>query len=61
MTLREPYQLLQVQLPEGATLYPEISAGKQRFSLRFVELGLLDERGKQSAENVSFHLKLCAF
>lgn len=61
LSLREPYQLLQIQMPDNADLYPEISAGKQRFSLRFVELGLLGERGKQAAGNVAFQLKLCTF
>lgn len=61
LSLNQPYQMLQILLPDGAALYPEISAGKQRFSLRFVELGSFDERGKQAAENVSFQLKLCAF
>lgn len=61
LSLRTPYQMLQVLLPEDARMYPEISAGKQRFSLRFVEIGLLDDRGKQAADNVSFRLKLCVF
>lgn len=55
------YQLLQIILPDGSPLYPEISAGKQRFSLRFVEADMLSERGKQVRDTVSFNLKLCAF
>lgn len=61
LSLQTPHQLLQVLLPDDARLYPEISAGKQRFSLRFVDVDLLNDRGKQAAENVSFRLKLCAF
>ncbi|MEZ5534727.1 MAG: cell division protein ZapD [Thiolinea sp.] len=61
LSLRESYHLLQIELPDDAGVYPEISAGKQRFSLRFVELSSLDERGKQAAGDVSFRLKLCAF
>ncbi|MEZ5449320.1 MAG: cell division protein ZapD [Thiolinea sp.] len=55
------YQMLQIELPEGAGFYPEISAGKLRFSLRFVETDGLVERGKQVQDNVSFRLKLCSF
>lgn len=55
------YQMLQIELNEPRNVYPEISAGKQRFSLRFVELDLLSERGKQWQDNVDFRLKLCAF
>lgn len=61
LSLKAPYQLLQVILPDNARLYPEISAGKQRFSLRFVEMDLLADRGKQAADNIPFRLKLCAF
>nr|CAA6803926.1 MAG: FIG002842: hypothetical protein [uncultured Thiotrichaceae bacterium] len=61
LSLRAPYQLLQVELPSGMNLYPEISAGKQRFSLRFVEVDLLADRGKQVDDDVPFRLKLCAF
>lgn len=55
------YQMLQVVLPDQSTLYPEISAGKQRFSLRFVEVLLFEERGKQVRDDVPFTLKLCSF
>lgn len=55
------YQMLQVILPAGFKLYPEISAGKLRFSLRFVEVNLFSERGKQVRDAVPFTLKLCTF
>ncbi|MEZ5450832.1 MAG: cell division protein ZapD [Thiolinea sp.] len=59
--LSKTYQMLQIELPEGRNIYPEISAGKQRFSLRFVEVDMLSERGKQLHDSVSFRLKLCSF
>lgn len=55
------YQLIQIELAEPRAIYPEISAGKQRFSLRFVEADDLAERGKQVSDNVPFRLKLCSF
>jgi cell division protein ZapD len=59
--LTKAYQLLQLELPANKNFYPEISSGKQRFSLRFVEVDMLSERGKQLPEDVTFRLKLCAF
>ncbi|KAG1707527.1 Dephospho-CoA kinase [Nymphon striatum] len=53
------YQLLQIELPQGATYYPEISAGKQRFSVRFVDSSVLEEKGKQILNDVEFKLRLC--
>lgn len=53
------YQLLQIELPQGAEFYPEISAGKQRFSVRFVDCSQLEEKGKQILDDVEFTLKLC--
>lgn len=53
------YQLLQIELSESASYYPEISAGKQRFSVRFVGSSQLEEKGKQIINDVEFKLKLC--
>lgn len=52
------YQLLQIELPSDVQYYPEISAGKQRFSVRFVDASQLEEKGKQIIEDVPFTLKL---
>ena len=59
--VNQNYQMLQIQLLDGSPLYPEISAGKQRFSLRFVEVDMFSERGKQVRHDVPFKLKLCSF
>lgn len=58
---RRPYQMLRVELPSGASCYPEISAGKQRFTLRFVDSDMMADRGKQVKEPVDFTLLLCNF
>ena len=53
------YQLLRIELPHGVKYYPEISAGKQRFSVRFVDASHLEEKGKQFLEDAPFILHLC--
>ena len=53
------YQLLRIELPHGVKYYPEISAGKQRFSVRFVDASQLEEKGKQFLEDAPFILHLC--
>jgi len=55
------YQILSIELPNNSSVYPEISAGKQRFSVRFVDATALEERGKQIVENVDFKLTLYSF
>lgn len=54
------YQMLQIELPDDALYFPEVSAGKQRFSVRFVNAGTLEERSKQIIEDVEFSLKICS-
>lgn len=55
------YQIISIDLKEGIDLYPEISAGKQRFSIRFVDAKKLEEKGKQIVEDVNFTLRLYSF
>ena len=54
------YQLLRIRLEEGAQYYPEVSAGKQRFSVRFVKAEDLIERGAQEFGDIPFELYLCS-
>lgn len=55
-----PFQMIRVELPEDATCFPEVSAGKQRFTIRFLELNLDDGRTSQSADDIEFRLACCA-
>jgi cell division protein ZapD len=55
------YQILSIQLDDNIELYPEISAGKQRFSIRFVDASNLEEKGKQIIQDVKFNLTLYSF
>ena len=55
------YQILSVELPDNVGFYPEISAGKQRFSVRFVDASILETKGKQNFENIEFTLNLYSY
>lgn len=63
LEVRKPFlnQLVAVELPVEADYYPEISAGKQRFTLRFMNADMLAERGRQFGRDVPFTLVLCNF
>ena len=54
-----PHQLLRILLPLGSAYYPEVSAGRHRFSIRFVRYS---ESGKPlpADEDVPFRLACCS-
>ena len=54
-----PCQMLRVALPRGISLYPEISAGKQRFAIRFLHPGNAASRPSQTDEDIEFDLLCC--
>ncbi len=51
--------LVRVIVPQDAGTFPEISAGKHRFTVRFVTWEGVDTRPKQVGEDVPFLLALC--
>lgn len=53
------FQMLRIELPDDARHFPEVSAGKQRFSIRFVNADHLEERSKQIVEDIEFSLMIC--
>lgn len=55
----QPHQLLRILLPAGSPYYPEVSAGRHRFSIRFVRYC---DRGKPQPadEDVAFRLMCCS-
>ncbi|EMR13640.1 hypothetical protein MPL1_03860 [Methylophaga lonarensis MPL] len=55
----QPHQLIRVKLPEGSPFYPEISGGKHRFTVRFMQFDI-DSRPQQIADDVDFELSCCA-
>ncbi len=52
-------QLLRISIPKDASCYPEISAGKHRFSIRFMSNDDPALRPEQCKEGVNFKLKMC--
>ena len=54
-----PVQLIRVGISLSAECFPEISGGKQRFSIRFM-LPQDSARPKQATENIPFMLSCCA-
>jgi len=52
-------QLIRVALPIDLPLYPEISAGKHRFTIRFMQQDDMAARPVQTEEDVAFELLCC--
>jgi len=53
-------QMIRIALPGDTSLFPEISGGKHRFSIRFMESDS-DGRPAQTKGEVSFEITLCTF
>ena len=53
------YQLVRVLVPAAIDVYPEISAGKHRVSVRFMRLGDVNTRNVQAVEAVPFRFQCC--
>lgn len=52
-------QLLRVLLAAGSPLFPEISGGHHRFTVRFLEWSTIEQRAVQTAHDVNFRLSIC--
>lgn len=52
--------LLRVTVPAEARTYPEISAGKHRFTVRFMKAGDVNSRSQQCTGDISFLMQCCA-
>ncbi len=52
-------RMLQIILPKDSDCYPEISAGKHRFSIRFMKQDNTAERPTQTDDDVEFKLSCC--
>lgn len=55
-----PYQLIRVSLPGEIEVFPEISSGRHRFTIRFMEQPDPNRRPAQSAVDICFDLACCA-
>ena len=54
-----PYQMIRVLLSSEAPCYPEISAGRHRFTVRFMTQLEMHERANQIQEDIPFRLVCC--
>lgn len=59
MQRNSSYQMLRVILPPGSSLFPEISGGHHRFTIRFLEWSTIDRRAVQTGHDVDFKLCIC--
>jgi len=54
-----PVQLLRISIPKKSAFYAEISGGKHRFSVRFLQQENFESRPKQVSVDVKFELSCC--
>ena len=52
-------QMVRVVMPKDSTYFPEISGGKHRFTVRFLEQDSTAERPVQTKKSVEFELHCC--
>ena len=55
----QPYQLIRVEIPREVSYFPEVSGGKHRFTVRFMQFDI-SQRPQQTFEEVPFRLSCCA-
>lgn len=61
LDLNKPYQMIRVAIPKTANYFPEISAGKHRFSIRFMTCKNFNKNPEQVQADVLFRLCNCCF
>ncbi len=54
-----PCQMIRVALESDMPVFPEISAGRHRFTVRFMRLDNTDERPVQTEGDIEFRLNCC--
>ncbi len=54
-----PCQMIRVCVPDASESFPEISAGRHRFTVRFMQQPLPEERPTQTSDDVRFRLTCC--
>lgn len=59
MDPNNPCQILRVTLPQEAPYFPEISGGKHRFTIRFLQHPTLNERPVPVQQDIEFLLCCC--
>ena len=59
MDPERPFQLIQIQLQPSLAVFPEISAGRHRFTIRFLSQSDMGMRPRVTEEDIAFRLALC--
>ena len=54
-----PLQLIRVSIDRSENIYPEISAGKMRFSIRFFSRDSIEDKAAQVTQDVQFLMSAC--
>lgn len=54
-----PCQLVRVALAPATPYFSEISGGRHRFTTRFMQFSTVEQRAKQTSEDVKFELACC--
>ncbi len=57
----QPNQLIRIGIKSDLQLFPECSAGKHRFSIRFLEQADPNSKPKQRTSDIEFKLACCTF
>jgi Uncharacterized protein conserved in bacteria len=57
----QPFQLIRLQLDNAIPCYAEISGGKHRCNIRFMEVDTVNNNPKQSVQDIPFTLTRCLF
>ena len=57
---QDRYHLIRIALPASTRSFPEISAGRQRFSVRFMQQSTARERETPRTQAFEFKLSLCS-
>jgi len=55
-----PFQLVRIALPPTAPYYAELSGGRHRFTVRFLDFSAIEDRAQQTSQDVEFELACCA-
>ena len=55
-----PCQMVRVSVPQDVPYYAEISGGRHRFTVRFMESGKQDGHTRQATRDIGFELGCCA-
>ena len=54
-----PYQMIRIALPANSSCYAELSGGRHRFTVRFLEFTSTGERARQTNRDVAFEMACC--